>query len=230
MSYAYRIKSRLSDDGIIKTCKYLLAVSVYTLHNFILDSYMDLKYSRRLLKGNKKTPFKHLGSNDTYHTTYAVMPLIFKNVSIKPDDVLVDIGCGKGRVINYWLHKKHRNKIIGLELDPNIAALTASQFSRFKNVSIISGDAISNLPDEGTVFYFYNPFTEEKVREFERKISELSQKRPIKIIYYNPKSIHIFYNGNWAIDRINFEKDYGVRRWGRMNKFHDLAIVTRQYK
>lgn len=35
-----------------------------------------------------------------------------------------------------------------------------------------------------------------------------------KVIYYNPKSIHVFYNNNyWDIRHINFEKDLGVKRW-----------------
>jgi tape measure domain-containing protein len=50
--------------------------------------------------------------------------------------------------------------------------------------------------------------------------------RPVKIIYYNPKSIHVFCNSNWRIRYINFEQDLGLRRWGRINKYHDLAIIT----
>jgi hypothetical protein len=49
--------------------------------------------------------------------------------------------------------------------------------------------------------------------------------KPIKIIYYNPKSIDVFNNGKWIISYINFEKDLGYRRWGRINKYHDLAII-----
>jgi hypothetical protein len=167
-----------------------------------------------------------MGANDVYHTKYSVMPLIFNLVPIKERDVLVDVGCGKGRVINYWLSRKLKNRIYGLELDKEIAQRTSKQFAKYKNVSIIPGDAIANIPLNATVFYFYNPFSEDKVRQFEEKLCQLFQGKSIKVIYYNPKSISVFYNGRWRIKYINFEKDLGLKRWGRLNKFHDLAIIT----
>jgi trans-aconitate methyltransferase len=156
------------------------------------------------------------------------MPLIFSLVPIRKKDVLVDVGCGKGRVINYWLSKKLENQIYGLELDNKIAEQTAEQFSKRENVTIIEGDAVSNIPLSGTIFYFYNPFSAEKVEQFEERLSELFPNKAIKVVYYNPKSLHVFCNDNWNIKYINFEKDLGIRRWGRLNKYDDLAIITRK--
>jgi trans-aconitate methyltransferase len=156
------------------------------------------------------------------------MPLIFSLVPIRKKDVLVDVGCGKGRVINYWLSKKLENQIYGLELDNKIAEQTAEQFSKRENVTIIEGDAVSNIPLNGTIFYFYNPFSAEKVEQFEERLSELFPNKAIKVVYYNPKSLHVFCNDNWNIKYINFEKDLGIRRWGRLNKYDDLAIITRK--
>jgi hypothetical protein len=82
------------------------------------------------------------------------------------------------------------------------------------------------MPQDGTVFYFYNPFELEKVREFEKKLLALPYLKSLKIIYYNPKSIEVFRNNKWNIKYINFEKDLGLKRWGRLNKYHDLAIIT----
>jgi ubiquinone/menaquinone biosynthesis C-methylase UbiE len=166
-----------------------------------------------------------LGANDVYHTKYTVLPKIFRLVKISKADVLVDVGCGKGRVISYWLSRHYRNKMIGLELDEQVAAKTRKQLSRWKNVTIISGNAIQNLPNDGTIFYFYNPFSKEIVEQFENKIAEMNKNKPITIIYYNPKSIDVFRNSNWKIRYINFEKDLGIKRWGRINKYHDLAII-----
>lgn len=223
----YRLKYRMKNEGCLNSVKYVLQVFFYHVRNLFKETILDLKYSRRLLMGNNKSQYKHLGANDVYHTCYTAMPLIFKHISINPEDVLVDVGCGKGRVINYWLSQKLTNRIVGLELDPEVAKQTISQFSKWKNVEILQGDAIINLPSDGNVFYFYNPFSEEKVREFEQQISSIYHDKEIRIIYYNPKSIHVFNNNNWDIVKINFENDCGVKRWGRINKYHDLAIVTR---
>ena len=226
MSYFDRIKRRIKREGLCKTIKYILFVGFYCIIDYICITWLDIRYSKRLLKGNIKTSYKHLGANDVYHTKYCVMPLIFRLVPILERDILVDVGCGKGRVINYWLSKKLSNKIFGLELDKNIARQAAQQFKKWKNVSIIEGDAITNIPEDGTIFYFYNPFTADKVEEFEEKLSKMFCDKPIKIVYYNPKSLHVFRNEKWKIRYINFEHDLGIKRWDRLNKYHDLAIIT----
>lgn len=227
MNYLQRVKARIIDEGVIKTVQYGLCVGYDSANTFLKDTYLDLKYSGKVLYGNIPTNFKHLGANDIYHTDYSAMPLIFKNIEIKPDDVLVDIGCGKGRVINYWLSQKYKNPIIGLELDPVIAQSTARQFAKKPNVTIIPGDAVRNVPPEGTIFYFYNPFDEQKVLQFEHRLAEITEK-PVKIVYYNPQSLQAFANSSWQIKRINFEQDLGINRWGRLNKYHDLAIITKR--
>lgn len=72
----------------------------------------------------RKRGFKRLGANGVYHTDYSVINTIFSLVPIGEQDVLVDVGCGKGRVINYWLSQGYTNKMVGLELDPQVAAQT----------------------------------------------------------------------------------------------------------
>ncbi|NLO46914.1 MAG: hypothetical protein GX111_01125 [Clostridiales bacterium] len=225
MNRIFRIKCRIADEGLFKTIVYFFCALHYILREFLYTIYLDLRYSGRLLTGNKSSDFGHMGAHDIYHTVYTVMYLIFKLIEIKRTDVLVDVGCGKGRVINFWLSKKMNNKIIGLELDPKIAGETASHFSKYKNVSIITGDAITNIPPDATVFYFYNPFSAERVKRFEQILYELFKNKPITVIYYNPKSLHVFENGNWTIENIDFEKDMGKKRWGRVNHFHELSII-----
>ncbi len=223
---AWRIKSRIKKEGLGRTVIYCAKVVTCAVREFFYSTFLDIWYSGRLLNGNHTSNYKHLGSNDVYHSTYQVLRLIFQVIPISETDVLVDVGCGKGRVINYWLSKKLENNIIGLELDPEIAERTASQFSHRKNVRIIPGDAIAGIPPDGTVFYFYNSFSKAKVILFEEKLSVMFKGKLIKIIYYNPKSIQVFQNGKWNIRYVNFEKDLGKKRWGRLYNFHELSIIT----
>jgi len=221
-----RVNSRMKDEGFAKTVEYGVRVGVDTLSTWFGDAYLDLKYSGRLLHGNSPSRFSACGANDVYHTDYGVMPLIFANAPVGKDDVLVDVGCGKGRVINFWLSRNIRNPIIGLEIDPGIAARTARQFARWPNVRIIPGDAVELLPPEGTLLYFYNPFNERKVIEFERKVRAAGN--DVQVVYYNPKSLSAFDNGHWAVRVVDFARDMGVKRWGRLNKYHNLAVITRK--
>ena len=220
-----RLFKRIYNEGLYKTLKYIIYAASYCLRERVCNLIIDLVCSHRLLNGNIKTTYKSLGSNDIYHSKYSVLPIIFKLVKIRTNDVLVDVGCGKGRVINYWIFKKCKNKIFGLELDRSIERQTAKQFSRYKNVTIIPGNALLNIPPNGTVFYFYNPFSKEIVVQFEEILSDMFKNKPITVIYYNPKSIEVFNNDRWRIKYINFEKDLGYKRWGRINKYHDLAII-----
>ncbi|CUH96826.1 hypothetical protein P22_2937 [Propionispora sp. 2/2-37] len=227
MNLLNRLNARIKEEGCSQTLKYVTLVCADALASYLRDTYLDIKYSGRVLHGNQASNYQQLGANEVYHTDYSVMPMLFSTVNIKPDDILVDVGCGKGRVINYWLSQRLPNQIIGLEIEPQIASATARQFAGHPNVKIIPGDAVANLPPDGTLFYFYNPFKQEKVAEFAQKLSDATGEKPVKVIYYNPKSLHVFENGQWSVERINFEEQFGIKRWGRLNKYHDLALITK---
>ena len=226
MSLTNRLKERVKQEGILKALRYWGCSSYDTVRSLTRDTLLDLYYGGKILD-NCKSLYSHLGSNEVYHSDYDALNLIFNYCCpVEQMDVLVDVGCGKGRVLNYWLSRGLKNPLVGLELDPDIASQTAAQFRQRPNVSILSGDAIENLPKDGTLFYFYNPFIQTKVAEFEEQMRQLSQNKPLRVIYYNPKSLIVFQNKSWSIDCINFEQDLGLKRWGRINKFHDLAIIS----
>ncbi|HEV2642522.1 MAG TPA: hypothetical protein VGT98_07440 [Candidatus Elarobacter sp.] len=173
---------------------------------------LDLRYARRMLGGDEPSRFGHLGARAVHHTRYDVLDLIFTVARPQRDDVLVDVGCGKGRVIIYWLHRHFGQRLIGLELDPDIAARTARQFRRFRRVRIIAGDAIENVPDDGTLFYLYNPFTEDKVVELERRLHALRPGQRVRVVYYNPNFLDAFPPQRWAraVTTLNGRLDRGT--------------------
>jgi hypothetical protein len=118
------------------------------------------------------------------HTDYSALPHIFKN-RIKTSDVLVDIGCRKGRVINWWLSQGLRNRMIGIELDEKIANGTRKRLRRYENVSIIHGDASHNIPAGGTLFYLYNPFPKPVVKASKDRLMNIFGERgDITLLYY----------------------------------------------
>ncbi|MCX7781846.1 MAG: class I SAM-dependent methyltransferase [Negativicutes bacterium] len=226
MNIVHRVKERIRQEGLALALKYAGCASYDTLRCCIRDAAVDFRYSGRLLT-NRKTRFSHLGAHDVYHSDYDALNLIFNYCHpIKDDDVLVDVGCGQGRVINYWLSRGLRNSIVGIELDPAIAGQTAAQFARQPNVRIVAGNALEHLPADGTLYYFYNPFAADKVREFAVRLQAAAGVKPRTVLYYNPQSLDAFPEDRWQAEHINFERDLGIKRWGRINKFHELAILT----
>jgi spermidine synthase len=91
---------------------------------WIVRSFLtDLRYGG-ILTGSVNTQHRHLGAYNVVNSAYSVLPHIFAG-RIGPRDVLVDVGCGKGRVINWWLSQGLRNRIVGIEINPAVAAATA---------------------------------------------------------------------------------------------------------
>lgn len=151
----------------------------------------DLRFGA-VLWGDVKTRFADLDAEDTNNIPYLVLRLVFGAEKISVDDVLVDMGCGKGRVINWWLGQGLRNQIIGIELDPEIAAQTRRRLRKYSNVRIVTGDAIENLPGEGTVIFLFNPFGEATVKRFRDQVLNLRRQEQVRIYYYNCVQAHLF--------------------------------------
>lgn len=160
----------------------------------------------------------------TNPTEYALMPQIF-NGRIRPFDVLVDVGCGAGRVINYWLSLGIKNRIIGLELFEEVAESTRRRLGKYGNVTIVPGDAVANLPADGTLFYMFNPFVEAQVVRFEERLAQLSPLQPqMQLIYYAPVSLSVFRAaGRWNIE----EFELAMPQTGKFKERHrHLAVMT----
>jgi len=179
---------------------------------------LDFKYGG-FLGGTRKTRYSHLGVEDTASTDYGVLPLIFTTDTIQQSDVLVDIGCGKGRVINWWLSRGFANQIVGIELDETIARGTQWRLRRYKNVKIIWGDALVHLPENGTIFYLYNPFKEPWVLGLKHRLELLFAKRGgITVFYYNCVYSEVFKNDpSWLVEEIVLDQ-----------RFHRLAVIRMQ--
>jgi SAM-dependent methyltransferase len=148
----------------------------------------DLKHGRPL-GGTVRTRFAHLGAFHTTNSPYADLDRLFLTVEIRPGDVIVDVGCGKGRALNWFLDRYPGNRTIGIELDPEICRKTAHRLRRRKNVTVLCGDAPTLLPADGTVFFLFNPFDSTVMRRFARALLE----RPAAtVVYYRAQFLEPF--------------------------------------
>ena len=111
-----------------------------------------------------------------------------------PRDVLVDVGCGKGRVINWWLSQGLRNRMVGIELDPEVASATARRLRRFPNVSIVNEDATVWMPDDATVAYMYSPFDASVMARFKEHVAERFAATGLTLLYWNPQFVDLFFD------------------------------------
>jgi SAM-dependent methyltransferase len=146
---------------------------------------LDLRYGG-LLGGTITTKQGHLGAHDVGNAEYDELRRLFAGVDVRPDDVLVDVGCGKGRAINWFLSQYPGNRVYGIELDPEVCARTAKRLGKYGNVTILCGDATELLPEDGTLFYLFNPFDESVMARFAQALLR-SDREGRRVVYYNSK-------------------------------------------
>ena len=158
------------------------------------NAVRDLRY-RGLLAGTVRTRYARLGAHHTTNSDYDDLPALFGAARLRADDVIVDVGCGKGRVINWLLAHHPGNRVYGIELDPEIAAATERRLRRYPAVRIICGDASTLLPPEATVFYLFNPFDEPVMRRFAQAVLALDDAPGVperRIVYYRSNYLEPF--------------------------------------
>src|SRR5581483_255437 len=155
------------------------------------NAVRDLRYGG-FLGGTVKTRYGHLGAHDVGNVEYEDLPPLFEPANVQPDDVIVDVGAGKGRSINWLLERYPENRIVGIELDPEIATKTAKRLRRFPNVTIVAGDATELLPPDGTVFYLFNPFDASVMRRFIDAFAADGMHPQRRIVYHNCKDVELF--------------------------------------
>ncbi len=179
--------------------KNLLVIMMRVARNAVTD----LKYGG-LLIGKIKTRHAHLGAHTIANSDYEALSLIFKD-RIKTSDILVDVGCGKGRVINWWLSQDLPNHLIGIELDREVAEKTRQRLSKYKNVTIITGDAVQSIPEDGSLFYLYNPFAAHVMEDFKNRLLSLfGESGDITILYNRCKYVEVFQNDPaWSVDIVD---------------------------
>ena len=64
---------------------------------------------------------------------YEELKKVFADIKLSPSDVIMDVGCGRGRIFNYLLKNNFKGTMYGVEIDREIALFTKN---RLKNTKI----------------------------------------------------------------------------------------------
>jgi len=131
--------------------------------------------------------------------------------------------------MNWWLSRRLPNQIVGLELDPEIAAHTRHRLRKYPNVTIVTGDGPENLPTDGSLFFLYNPFQKSVVGRFKERILQLPLRDRIRIYYYYCLHIDVFENDpRFSIEYLDLIPDgCSARRRETLGRFLEPAAVIR---
>jgi SAM-dependent methyltransferase len=128
-------------------------------------------------------------------TDWGLLRAILPVGEVSADDVFLDYGCGKGRVLLVAARDYPFKRVLGVELSEGLAATAERNVNhertqlRCQAVDVINADATSyDLPDDVTIVYFNNPF---KGPPFEQALVNINASlarapRTIRMIYVNP--------------------------------------------
>ncbi len=159
-----------------------------------------------------KTTGRDETNADAYHhpyepTPYSVLERLADSGLIGSEDVVLDYGCGKGRV-DFFLSYQINAKTIGIEYDARIyeCALNnqSSALSKAKAEFILANAEVYRVPNEVNRCYFFNPFSVEVLRKVMARIVESYYENPreIFLFFYYPADEYISYL--MTVDELEF--------------------------
>ncbi len=148
-----------------------------------------------------KTTGRDDSNSDQYRypyepTPYSVLMRLANSGLIHKKDVVLDYGCGKGRV-DFFLSYQTKAKTIGIEYDERIyqSALDNQQtaVSGVKTEFVLAKAEEYTVPLEVNRYYFFNPFSVELLQKVMARIIESYYVKPREmfLFFYYPSEEYI---------------------------------------
>ena len=130
-------------------------------------------------------------------TPYSVLERLAESGYIGRKNILVDYGCGKGRVGFFFDHELGC-RTIGLEYDEKLyqqAKKNQSSYTKKQLVEILCADAEHFQVEYADCFYFFNPFSVEILKAVMGQIidSYYDNPREMKLFFYYPNDEYLSY-------------------------------------
>ncbi len=145
------------------------------------------------------------GDSQVYQPSfYGRLEKMMKYLKPTVNDVFVDLGSGKGRVV-FFVATYRLKRVIGVELDKKLFDIAQNNFKKLRinttPINLINTDAASFTVKEENIFYMFNPFGSKTVERVLQNIKEslLSNPRSIRIVYYAPAHRQLLDGQDWLI-------------------------------
>jgi SAM-dependent methyltransferase len=131
-------------------------------------------------------------------TPYVVLERLANSGLIRKKDVVLDYGCGKGRV-DFYLSYQTKAHTIGIEYDERIyqGAIENQNtaVSKMRTDYVLARAEEYEVPAEVNRFYFFNPFSVELLRKVMARIMDSYYLNPREMLFffYYPSEEYISY-------------------------------------
>ena len=161
-------------------------------------------------------------------TPYAVLERLANSGFIRKQDVVLDYGCGKGRV-DFFLTYQTRAHCIGVEYDERIIAV-----ARENQNTAVSAGRVEILLDNAETFpvpqnvnriFFFNPFSVEILQKAMARILEsyYETSREMLLFFYFPSPEYISYL--MTVDELSFYDEIDCSDLFEENKDREKIVI-----
>ena len=192
------------------TVRYFTGLLDYTRH-YAISSFSLIKdyYSDKKL---------NIQTDETYHfqdnsslfkdgqiyqpTPYYMLEKIVDYLKPKPEDILVDFGSGKGRVV-FFMALQRLKKVTGLELNRELIDIAQKNLNSFSlshsPIEFVNADASTFRIQDESIFFMFNPFGSKTIGKVIDNIkhSLITNPRQVQIVYYSPAYRNLLYSQDW---------------------------------
>ncbi len=178
-----------------------------------------------------KTSGRDDAKSDDYHfpyepTPYSVLERLAESELIGKEDVVLDYGCGKGRV-DFFLSDQTKAATIGIEYDERIYQsavenqLTAASKAEF----VLTRAEEYEVPSDVTRCYFFNPFSDEILHKVMARIidSYYENPREILLFFYYPLNEYVSYL--MTVDELDFYDEIDCRDLFKGNDSRERILI-----
>jgi SAM-dependent methyltransferase len=159
----------------------------------------------------------HDGYHDYEPSGWRSFKRAMRGVDVSPADTFLDIGCGKGRVVEQAARRPFK-RVLGVELSTELAEQARQLLERERDrrrcgaVEIFAANITTwQVPDDVTVIYVYNALSGDPLEAMLDRIAESAARAPRRLLmlYVNPLS------ESTVIEHPHFELRGrgGRRRW-----------------
>lgn len=129
---------------------------------------------------------------------------------VSSEDVFIDLGSGKGRIVYTAARNYNFKKVIGVEISKELCAIARRNIRKnlrrliCRNVEIVTTNILDyDIPDDVTIVYMFNPFGGTVFADTIGKLNKSLHRRPrvLRLIYRNPTMHQFLVQNGFRVER-----------------------------
>jgi SAM-dependent methyltransferase len=159
---------------------------------------------------------KHADNLSYASPDYSYIRSVARRLKLSREDVFYDIGCGMGRMLCVVARQQIR-KCVGIELLEPLCETARHNSLRLRGrktpIEILCADAATADLSDGTVYYLFNPFGKDTLRDFLANLETSIARNPrkLRLVYYNSAYESILEASGWLQKFDEFNTRGGLR-------------------